>query len=314
MNPVAFFDTIIVLGITCSFFGAGYHAYHYRQKTKKRYSSRFAAIIFLISGLVLLYGSFIEPQMIAVHEYEYSFPEYKALGEPKTIVFFADTHAGPYKQHDFSERVVKKIKAINPDAVLIGGDYFFHHTAKRAAQHLEPYSELPTLYPTVAVLGNHAFKMAWRGAEPDYDEAQAVRETLHNLNILELEDAVTTLFDDPIHLVGAQDLWSGVNDFEGIDLPSRSERTILLSHNPDIVYDAKGDVDLILSGHTHGGQIRLPIVGPLASPGYTPLPRKYFLGESKWDDTTLFVTAGIGESGTRARLFNPPELVVITLR
>lgn len=315
MNPVFFFDTIIILGTFFSFASAAFFFYRHRLKTKHRYRGALTSVLCAIPGLVLVYGSFIEPQIIIERSFAYTFPQEKKLAPEKRIVLISDIHVGPYKQYDFSRRVVERIKKINPDAVLIAGDFFFHHTAQQASEHLQPYAELAAMYPTIAVLGNHEFLMGWDDARPDYEEAQAVRDVLNSLGILELEDAVTTLFpDEPIELIGAQDIWSGVDDFSSIELPDRSRRSITLVHNPDLIVDTQNKVDLVLAGHTHGGQIRLPFIGPLASPGLTMLPRSAFKGPSQWGATTLYVTAGIGESGPRARLFNPPEIVVITLR
>ena len=68
----------------------------------------------------------------------------------------------------------------------------------------------------------------------------------------------------------------------------------------------------MLSGHTHGGQIRLPFIGPLGKVD-SITPKTWYQGWNNIDEMKLFVTSGIGESGTRARLFNPPEIVILTL-
>ena len=203
------------------------------------------AVIVLIPGLILIYGSFIEPRMIVVREYDYSFPEEKALKAPKKVVLIADMHVGPYKKRDFSTRVVNKIAELEPDLILMAGDYFLGEHANEARYHFEPYGELPLIAPTVAVLGNHAFRVGIPDKHiPDYEEADDVRTVLQDLNILGLEDAVAKFFDeDPIYIVGAQDIWSKADDFESIDLPDRSERTILISHNPDLVLRAQNKVD-----------------------------------------------------------------------
>ncbi len=316
MFSILFFDFFIFGGIFLSFLAAGYFLHHHSCKTNTWYPCWALAVLALIPGLVLIYGSFIESQLLVVTHVEYTFPEEKSLVVPKRIVLISDTHIGPYKKREFSERVVKKIRELKPDAILMTGDYFLADTAANYAHDFEPYSELPLIAPTFAVLGNHEFKVGLPDRDvPDFEEADLVRNMLADGRIIGLEDAVATLFeDDPIYLVGAQDLWSSVDDFDSIALPDRNARTIVMSHNPDIIFEVKDRADLVVSGHTHGGQIRLPFIGALGSPGDTLLPREFFQGASTWGDTTLYVTSGLGESGPRARLFNPPEIVLMTLR
>lgn len=317
MNPVLFFDTLIILGLGGSIFGSLYFFRHYSCATKSQLPCWWLSLLFAIPALVLVWGSFIEPQLLAVRSYEYAFV-HEPLPTEKRIVFLTDIHVGPYKKTSFSQKVVNTIRAIDPDAVLIGGDYFFWHHPDVAKHYLAPYATLVEDYPVIGVMGNHAYDVGWPGIDnPDYELAQATRDAIHELGILLLEDATTTLFD-PAHeitVIGAQDIYSEVDNYQGIDKPAfKEKRIILLAHNPDIVLEAKNEIDLVLSGHTHGGQIRLPFIGPLAKPGPTPLPREYFQGPSQWGETTLYVSSGLGESGVRARLFNPPEIVVITLR
>ena len=88
---------------------------------------------------------------------------------------------------------------------------------------------------------------------------------------------------------------------------------ILLAHNPDAIYlPGAEQVDLILSGHTHAGQIRLPWIGPVPSVG-TELGKDYCYGLFKKEDTLLYVSSGIGESGPRARFFSLPEIALINI-
>lgn len=316
MFGIIFFDALIFGGIYLSFLGIRFFWKKYSLSRSPQHLHRLLIVLFAIPGLVLIYGSFIEPSLIVVRDFDYSFDESKSLSTPKRIVLISDTHVGPYKKQAFAKRVVEKIRSLEPDLILLAGDYFLSDYAHEAQEGFMPYGDLPHIAPTVAVMGNHGYRVGMPGKDiPDYEEAHDVRELLQELGILGLEDAVATFFDDdPIHIIGAQDIWSGVDNFSGIDLPDRSERTIVVSHNPDLILKAQDKVDMVVSGHTHGGQIRLPIIGPLGTPGNTPLPRSTFKGPSFWGDTLLYVTSGLGESGPRARLFNPPEIVLMTLR
>ncbi len=316
MLASTFFDILIFIGIVSSGFYCFHTLHHFSTLAKIPRNNRIPFIFATVVFIILIYGSFIEPQLISVNNVSYSFPPHKSLASTKRIVLISDIHVGPYKHTAYSKRTVDRIKNIKPDAVLIAGDFFLEYSALDAAYMLEPYRELATLFPTIAVMGNHEFNVGNPDLDPsDFEEADSARNIIKNLGMLELEDAQTILFpDDPIHLIGAQDLWSHVDNFDGIKLPDDTERSIVLVHNPDLIFKVKNKVDLVLAGHTHGGQIRLPLIGAIGQPGNTPLPRSKFEGWSAWEHTKLFITSGLGESGPRARLFNPPEIVVMELR
>jgi len=108
---------------------------------------------------------------------------------------------------------------------------------------------------------------------------------------------------------------TGFHDLEKTFKNTGDEPKILLAHSPDIVddLDKKNIPDLILSGHAHCGQIRLPVIGAL--PFIIPTKHGKSMNRHLYnlENTKIFVTCGVGEVGTRARLFNPPEVVVLKI-
>ena len=114
-------------------------------------------------------------------------------------------------------------------------------------------------------------------------------------------------------MAGIDDIWFGGSSKAALDGLTDEDMVILLAHNPDAVLFSETKVaDLILSGHTHGGQIRLPLVGSLAHIP-TVLGNTYDKGLFSLKDQWLFITSGVGEIGPRARLFNPPEIVLLNI-
>jgi predicted MPP superfamily phosphohydrolase len=114
-------------------------------------------------------------------------------------------------------------------------------------------------------------------------------------------------------LAGLNDLWNGPEPAETLSGCSAEDTILLMSHSPDaILFDASRAADLLVAAHTHGGQIRLPFLGPAAFVP-TVLSKKYSQGLFNLAGTETFITSGLGETGPRARFFNPPEIAVLEL-
>jgi len=262
--------------------------------------------------LVLIYGSFIEPRIIVTTTTSISLP----TKEPLKIVLLSDMHVGPYKGEWIIEEAVRRANLELPDLVLIAGDFIAGDTADLGM--LAPLSGLRTTLGTYAVLGNHDIGKSSTlfGRKKTFknrsEELRSVLESI-NVTVLENQNSILSFGDDTIAIAGIKDLWLEEEDlekaFEGI---TDDMVTILLSHNPSIIWDnLASKAHLIVSGHTHGGQIRLPITGPVPTLP-TDLGQQYDHGIFSVDeDTTLAITRGIGESGPRARLLAWPEVMLL---
>jgi len=265
--------------------------------------------------LVITYASFIEPQIIVVTKVAVSHP----LAQPLKIAVISDTHVGPYKGEAFLQRVVKRINNLLPDIVVMPGDFVFTRSAD--PKELAPLANINAPLGVYAVLGNHDVGqyISLSGARySGKDRGDTIAKTLESFSVqvLRNEHTVLELTNGTVAIAGIDDLWTGHHDLpasmSGI---SANTYTILLSHNPSVIDSPESTAaHLVVSGHTHGGQLRLPGIGPIPK-----LPTS--LGQSfdqgifpLEDDRTLAITRGVGESGARTRLFAWPEILLIELR
>lgn len=142
------------------------------------------------------------------------------------------------------------------------------------------------------------------------------KEILESLGVRYLVNELEEIqvHDNTIYLFGGDDYWTQKLNFSALH-DEINATTLALIHNPSFIAKSyPSNVDLYLSGHTHGGQIRLPIIGPVGRVDDF-LPTVYYRGLHTLETgSQLLVTSGIGETGTRARLFNPPEIAFITIK
>ncbi len=265
-----------------------------------------------VGFLTVAYGSFVEPQRITVTEREIRLP----LKQPLRIIVLSDFHVGPYKGARFMERVVERANALFPDVILLAGDFLYDDASPLAA--LSPLSRLRATLGVFAVLGNHdtghmltLFHTPQRGA----DRTAALTSVLADMHIAVLrnESRTFSLGAERIAIAGVADLWTGTDSVrDALDGIAARMPTILLSHSPDVILDTTSHrAHLIAAGHTHGGQVRLPWIGAIPRIP-TRLGRRYDQGLFRIDDdATLAITRGLGESFPRARLFAPPEIMLL---
>lgn len=297
-------------------------------------------LFIFVCQMFVLYGSFIEPRMITVAHYETIINQQGRI-TPETqqrffiprrtpkkdtsdirIALIADWHVGPYKQDDYVERVVQHLKKIQPDIILMPGDFIY--TDPSETHYLAPLAQISQEIPIYVSLGNHDFN--WReqhqqgnldAIEYDLRYSQRHTEILESFGITVLRDERDTLTiqGNIIHIIGQDDWWATERDEVNTFIPTHTDTSlsILMQHNPDGAFfqDIPENIDLIVSGHTHGGQIRLPIIGPLWEIP-TEIGNEVDQGWFTLQDSTqmLYVTHGIGETGPRSRLFAWPEVVV----
>ena len=210
---------------------------------------------------------------------------------------------------------------MKPDLVVILGDFVFEDDAD--AFYLEPLRDLTARVPTVAVLGNHDYDLAEKDALDD-ELAEKINEERASLVADVLKAAgVKVLVNDieEIKINEKKFILAGIDELltgRATIIPSlvgRDEKipVIVLTHNPDFVLlPEKSLADLVLAAHTHGGQIRLPWFGPVPKLP-TTLGREYDQGYFEYRGTPLIITRGVSESGPRARLFAPPEIMVVNV-
>lgn len=288
-----------------------------RTRLWKRIGIGLAGLAAAACTAVLAYGTFVEPQLLTVTRANVPMP----LHAPLKVAVLSDLHVGPYKGAAFIRRAVDRTNALMPDIVLLAGDYLLADVADAsAAQDLAPLKDLHPVVGTFAVLGNHdhgLYRTLFGLSDVQRDPSPDVRDILGDLGIqlLDNQNVVLEFGVDRLAVAGVDDRWVPTSDvgkaLEGIP---ENVPVILLAHNPDVLLDPRSaSASLIVAGHTHGGQVRLPWIGPVPKLP-TRLGRVFDQGLfGVGPHTTLAITRGIGESGPRVRLFAPPEIMLLQL-
>lgn len=270
-------------------------------------------VIMSLGGILTIWGSFFEPELITVKRRRIALP----FKKPLRIAVIGDIHIGVYKDKAFVERIVQKANSLQPDIVLITGDCIDDEAADLS--DLDPLKKLETRFGIFAVTGNHdagayisAFTRLPYFTVDTTDDLQK-RLTSYGIRFLRNTSETLTIDGESLVIAGTDDVWMESFDLDATlnTIPDHSP-VILLSHNPDIILNKRSHrANLIVSGHTHGGQIRLPFLGALTSIP-DKLGRTYDRGLFHITKTcTLAITEGLGVSGVRARLFCPPEILVL---
>lgn len=311
------FDFIIIFLILTSAYWIFFlmrSFFYEKEKNKTKISRGILILIIALFGGAVFYGSFIVPKQLKITEYQIKIGK-TVEQETIKIALLTDIHAGPYKQNSFVQKIVTLTTKLNPDLILLGGDLI--DSKESEAKFLTPLQSLSEQFPTFAITGNHEYHVGLNETKNYQDKTAKLRLLFEQINIPFLDNESQKLQiknNAPFNLTGVEEFWSPKYDLQkaqsavDFSLPS-----LLLSHTPDVLLDPSlGAYDLILAGHTHGGQIRLPFIGALLGVP-TELGRKYEQGEFLINDKKVIISTGLGETGVRARLFCPPEIVLITL-
>ena len=243
--------------------------------------------------------------------------------KPVEILFISDIQIGNYKKTAWVEKIVKKAEVANPDLILLGGDLIDNEgTFEDESQYLEPLQQLAGKYPIYAVLGNHEYgigsKTRTNKNRQTGDRSSELLARFQKIGIPVLKNQLTcpTISNQTVCIFGADDVWNQQLDFTELKNYSNQEiPLIFLTHNPDgVLYWPMAGVkpDVVLAGHTHGGQIWLPFYGPL---GLTDvdLGTKYYRGLNYWNEIPIYTSVGAGESAAPIRFWVAPEINKITL-
>lgn len=263
------------------------------------------AMLAIVGGAVAWWSRFIHPFRTQVTHVIMPVPRRHAHLNGITIAFVADTHIGPHFRTDDLQPTIEALRKASPDILVLGGDY-----VSESPRFIEPsVSALEDMVATAkigtwAILGNH--DIANTRERVQHALARAGIPTLVNESVeipTEQGSMWLTGIDDAI--LGSPDLQAA---FRGVPADGA---TIALWHEPDhaeqvVPYDPV----FMLSGHTHGGQVVLPAVGPIAAPR---LGERYVCGRYDVDGMPLYVTSGVGMYRPPIRFNCPPEIVLITL-
>src|SRR5262245_1688531 len=259
-----------------------------------------------IPGASIPYGRILR-HTLTVADAEIALPGLAPGLDGLTILFVSDVHAGPFLSRAALTEAFARLRTLAPDVVIHGGD-LATSGLEECLEHAEALRSLPAPLGAFAVFGNH----------------DHYTHDLPGLSALYERCGIRVLDNDAVRLErgGARVALAGIDDWNigrpRLDAALLRAREVapgapivLASHNPDAFFDAaRGGVALVLAGHTHGGQVRIP--------GRPVLVRmsRYRLDEGRYttSGSELIVSRGLGVSGLPVRLFCPPEALAVRLR
>ena len=282
---------------------------NFKNITKHKKRNTLLIVAFLISVIFLFYYSFIfEPNNIQIEKIIIEIENLPEEFEGTRIVHLTDFHSKDFGERE--KRVLEILEDLNPDFVFITGDFIDHKT-KDINSCQEFWSRLGNKYQgnIFGVLGNHEYWI-------DHLDADSIENLLEKSGIVILDNENKKILRDNnyIYLIGVNDPDTKRDDLQKAMLGVKKNiPNILLAHSPDIINNLQEEkVDLILVGHTHGGQVVIPFMRPFWTP--TKNRGKYASGLFKINDILLYVNRGIGTAALSIRFNCPPEVAVIELK
>jgi predicted MPP superfamily phosphohydrolase len=257
-------------------------------------------------GAALIYANRIEPRWLRVRYVPVRLPHLHPAFHDYRIVHITDLHLGGSGGLTDARLcdTVALINALRPDMVALTGDYV-EAKGKAASRLIGPLAALRAPDGVTAVLGNHDYRRA-----PD-----TVRDALAQAGVRVLSNSVHTLRRGAgsLHIAGVDDVVEGHDCLDAVlDALPPDGAAVLLAHEPDFadISAPTGRFDLQLSGHSHAGQIRLPLLGALVLP---PFSRQYPAGRYQVGDMVQYTNAGLGTTAPHLRFNARPEVTVLIL-
>jgi uncharacterized protein len=275
------------------------------------------------------YAYFIEPSQLVVTEATIKIDRWNPAFDGLRIALIGDIHGGSNNvTKEKLQRVVALTNAQNPDLIVMLGDYVSEDESSEAAirerrlnmpvaEIADGLSGLKATYGVFVVLGNH---------DGFYGDDRVAAEFLrvgyrvlqHDIAVIENDGARLRIFGMIDHLSLPPNWVAISNEAKALLEASGSGDVIVLQHSPDILPVISGELSispelrLMLAAHTHGGQVRFPLIGaPIVPSSYG---QKYVRGHIRENDIDMFVTSGVGTSVLPVRFGVPPEIAVLTIR
>lgn len=254
--------------------------------------------------VVFCYARFIEPRILLTIEHEAKLARCFPEAGSARLAIFSDAHEGLFANAIPITRIVRRVNETEADAVMIAGDFVYFLAPQRFEATFKAFASLKA--PAFAVLGNHDVGL------PGPDVGADLSPALEALNVRVIDDATAT-FDvkgRKIEIVGLSDLWAKNQKRKLLEGRGARPR-LVLTHNPGTIRELRKpeSVDLMIAGHTHGGQVNIPLV-TCALTSACNVVRYGFL---KTDRGPVFVTSGTGMVGLPLRFNVPPRIDVIEL-
>lgn len=268
-----------------------------------------ALLAVLIFGL-LFWSIVVEPQQLFVNAIDLFLPQWPSELNGMRVALIADLHvASLYVDNNKVRQVVNETNATNPDLILLLGDYIAtdrHHQARvDPVSFSGELSHLKAKSGVFAVLGNHDW---WAGGTGCLDCMKKA-----HIPVLENSAVPVQYHGKRVWIAGIADFWTRKPAIQKtLDGIPAGEPVIFMTHNPDIFPNVPPRVALTVAGHTHGGQVSIPIIGPVAA--CSKFGTRFAAGEIVEEGRHLFVSTGIGTSVFPIRFRVPPEIALLVLR
>lgn len=280
-----------------------------RSLTRRRWIKQLLA-----GGTTLAFGSLayawrVEPHWVDISRVDMPLRNLPSHLVGKRIVQLSDLHVGPVVDPTYLSGVLRRVPELEPDYVVITGDFLTSDRAEEVKPACRMLGESPIVeVPCFGVLGNHDYGNSFRRKEV----AAQLTDRLNEIGVKVLRNESTEI--DGLQIAGSDDLWAGrCNVYQSLESVDPERPTLYLAHNPDSADVAGWRLmqGWILSGHTHGGQCRFPLIG---APILPVRNQQYARGRvDLLDGRTLYVNRGLGYS-RRLRFGVRPEVTVFTLK
>ena len=247
---------------------------------------------------VAAHGFLYERHHISVTREDLGVPGWPESLSGLRVGFISDLHRSGTVPHEMVARAVAALMAHNPDLIVLGGDYVTNRDRRFVQPAADALAPLSAPFGVFAVLGNH-------------DEERDVTPPLSGRGFVVLRDARTQIAvrGETVDIAGLRYWTHRVPDITKV-LRGASPNLVLIAHTPKRLVEAAAlGVPLMLSGHTHGGQIVLPGLGAIAAREFPVVA-----GSARRENTAVFVTRGVGTVYVPVRVNCPPEVAILTLR
>lgn len=271
----------------------------------KRLKSATKLIFSFAAGGLLAWAFWLEPNSLSIQRYSLTLPHQQTMG-PLRIGIASDLHIGRYfGDEERLENIVKFLKKESPDLVVFLGDFAVQKDAQSFIRASHLLKDLNPPFGLYAVLGNHDW----------WSDQKAIVTALTAQNVRVIDNQIVQIQTESgvLQLVGFGDYWEDlrVGDFIK-SLTPFSLPTIGLTHNPDIFPKLDPSLSLLLAGHTHGGQVKLPLLGAPMIP--SKYGQRYRYGLIHENGHHLLVTSGTGNSILPVRFGVPPEIILLEVQ
>ena len=272
------------------------------SSTRRRFITRAAAAT-VIGGFAGY--SLWETHDLIIRNQTIVIPRLPAGFDGLRIAFAGDIHHGPFASLEYVGKMVERLNETRPELILLGGDYPYYE-ARYVTPVMEALAGLRAPLGVFGVLGNHDNRAG----------RLLCRQELRRNGIRDLVNEGEWLDrgGSRLYLGGVDDLWTGQPDLAETLAPlPAGEPALLMSHNPDFLEQVRDPrVLFAFCAHTHGGQVRLPLIGSPIVP--SAFGQKYVYGRVRGPEVSGYVTSGVGTIFPPVRLGCPPEIALLTLQ